>query len=292
MYLEECGYSFTKKKGKTLKFTESYRYWVNTLLEYTMKLFTWKGLPDSLPSKEIESRLLLYGVCGITQVDGNKVIAVTPSLYGVTDYYDEFTDFSYATPKHSGKVNLNDNGFIIDNTQLRNATFFKIKQYATILAHCDVTINCALVNGRSIDIIQAITDKFKHSAVEYRKQLEEGSLMPIVNEGFSTLRFDSKGRIEGVSLAEVYDIRQNYLTQFWEDVGLRRSSTKRERLNTDEVTANDDLLNLNITDMLSNRQLGASKFDMFGLSVECVCNVPIESREDGGSHEDDKTEIQ
>lgn len=290
MYLEECGYTFTKKKTKTLRFTESYRYWVNTLLEYAMKIFSWEGLPDSLPAKEIESRLLLYGVCGITQVEGNKVIAVTPNLYGITDYYDEFTDYTFATPKNSGRVVIGNNGFIINNTQLRNATFFKIKQYATILAHCDVTINCALVNGRSNDIIQAITDKFRDSATAYRRKLEEGDPSPIVNEGFSTLKFDSKGRIEGVSLSEVYDIRQNYLTQFWEDVGLRRSSTKRERLNVDEVNANDDLLNLNISDMYANRQIGASAFDMFGLSVRCVCNIPLEDRK-AVQNENDTAEI-
>lgn len=291
MYLEECGYNFTKGRHKTLKFTESYRYWVNTLLEYTMKLFSWEGLPDTIPSKEIESRLLLYGMCGITRASNGDIIAVTPNLYGITDYYDEFTNYTYATPKHAGDVNIGIDGFIINNTQLRNATFFKIKQYATILAHCDVTINCGLVNGRSVDIIQAITDKFKQSAVTYRKQLEEGNLMPIVNEGFGTLKFDSKGRIEGVSLSEVYDIRQNYLTQFWEDVGLRRSSTKRERLNTDEVTANDELLNLNISDMYANRVMGADSFNMYGLNVKCVCNVTLEDRKESESNENNQTEI-
>lgn len=280
MYLEECGYNFTKGRHKTLKFTASYRYWVNTLLEYSMKLFSWEGLPDSLPSKEIESRLLLYGVCGITQTSDNKVIAVTPNLYGVTDYYDEFTDFSFTTPKNSGKVKLNDTGFIIDNTLLRNALFFKIKHYATILAHCDVTINCLLINGRSTDIIQAITDKFKESANLYRKQLVEGNPSTIVNEGFGTLKIDRQGRIEGVNLSEVYDIRQNYLSQFLEDIGLKRSSTKRERLNVDEVNATDDLLNLNISDMYANRKKGALAFDMYGLSVRCICNVPLEGVHD------------
>lgn len=276
MYLSgnnNCDFNFNKATELTVK--NSYRYYVDFLLEFCMKLFTIENLPASIPEKEILTRCFLFGTCGIVETRETGLIAVTPNLYGVTNYYDEFTHFNWATPLYSGTAEIGKTGILIDANELRNELFPKIRRYALLLSHCDVTLTHELVNGRSNMIIRALTQKFADMGKSIRKKQYNGELDIYVDAGFETLDFiDTKSRSTGSSYMGALDTRNELLNNFMEELGIKRSNQKRERMVVDEVTTGNELLLLNIRNMFESMLDGIEKMnDLYGTNVSIKCNV-------------------
>ena len=72
--LKEEELEFFQKDGGT--FLSAYMYWTDNLFERIMRLFVWKGNGDILP-KEIESRILIKGHCGIIKIQSLKLLSFT-----------------------------------------------------------------------------------------------------------------------------------------------------------------------------------------------------------------------
>ena len=90
-------YKLNKKVEKDiLKLDYSFNYWSDMLFEKCMRIFTWTELP--FPQKEIESRLLIDGFCGFLKDSKAGFMVATGGMYGVTQYYDEFTMFTWSAP--------------------------------------------------------------------------------------------------------------------------------------------------------------------------------------------------
>jgi hypothetical protein len=159
MYLQRYNIN-SKIKPSATTYPVFYRTEREMLFEYCLKLFTWSGLPKSIPAKEIETRLFLYGMCGINKGKTGDLIATYVQPYGVTEYFDEFTDYNWSTPCSAGNCKIGVDGIIIDNDMLRNETYSFIHLYASKLAHADVSYICGMVNGRSTSIFKAISKKF------------------------------------------------------------------------------------------------------------------------------------
>ena len=51
-----------------MEFVPSYRYWVNTLLEYPMRLFTYEGLPETIPAHVVDIMSFIRGYAGIVKL--------------------------------------------------------------------------------------------------------------------------------------------------------------------------------------------------------------------------------
>lgn len=279
MYLSNnnnCDFNLNKATELTVK--NSYRYYVDFLLEFCMKLFTIENLPDSIPEKEILTRCFLYGSCGIVDTRETGLIAVRPMLHGVTNYYDEFTHFNWATPLYSGDAEIGKTGILIDANELRNELFPKIRRYALLLSHCDVTLAHDLVNGRSNMVVRALTQKFADMAKGIRKKQYNGELDVYVDAGFDTLDFiDTKSSSTGSSYMGALDTRNELLNNFMEELGIKRSNQKRERMVVDEVDAGNELLLLNIKNMYESMRDGIEKMnDLYGTNVSIKCNVNYE----------------
>lgn len=255
----------------------SYRYYVDFLLEFCMKLFTIEGLPKSIPEKEILSRCFLFGTCGIVETKETGLIAVRPNLHGVTNYFDEFTHFTWATPLWSGDAEIGKTGVLIDANELRNELFPKIRRYALMLSHCDVTLTHDLVNGRSNMVIRALTSKFAKMAKDIRRKQYNGELDVYVDAGFDTLNFiDTKsGSVSNYMGA--LDTRNELLNNFMEELGIKRTNQKRERMVVEEVSAGDGLLLLNLNNMYETMKKGIEEMNrVFGTSASITCNVEYE----------------
>ena len=255
----------------------SYRYYVDFLLEFCIKLFTIEGLPESIPEKEILSRCFLFGTCGIVETKETGLIAVRPNLHGVTNYFDEFTHFTWATPLWSGDAEIGKTGVLIDANELRNELFPKIRRYALMLSHCDVTLTHNLVNGRSNMVIRAITSKFAKMAKDIRRKQYNGELDVYVDAGFDTLNFIDTKSSSVSNYMGALDTRNELLNNFMEELGIKRTNQKRERMVVEEVSAGDELLLLNINNMYETMKKGIEEMNrVFGTSASIICNVDYE----------------
>lgn len=276
MYLESILENYqelnTFKSGATT-YAPAYRYWRNILFSFMMKIFTI-NIAD-IPQKEILTRNFLKGYSGVVRSKhSGKLIAVDPSLYGMTEYYDIFTDFNYSTPFESDHVEIGKNGVLIENDTLRNGAYYIIDHYSKILAHLDVTLVNIFINSRESQTIIANTQKAADSARTYRTRIYRGAPDVIVDKSFVGLEFKDNSTASKLGVMELIDCKNNIVSQFYEDIGVKRTNEKRERLITDEVSANNVLLRLNIKDMHDCLIKGCEDVkNVFGVDASVVCNV-------------------
>lgn len=274
MYLDEIKNIKTYRSGKP-QFANSFKYWRNQLFDKVNKLFTWDSLP--FPQKEIETRLALYGFCGVLS-GKNGLVACEVNMYGITDYYDEFTDINFVTPLQNGKRKIHIDSVVIDNNTLRNPTINIIDRYAMLLAHTEITFINALVNGRASKTSIATSNKMAESIRQYQNKLYNGSSDVIVDSSFIGVEMKDNDNSYLKDIKSIYDVRQNILYSFYEDMGIKKNQQKRERLVSDEVEADTCLLKLNIKDMYEARKKACDEINkLFNTNISVKCNVDYDS---------------
>lgn len=274
MFLDDYKTGYYKS---STTYNEFYKIVLNELFEICLKIFEWKNLPDTIPQHEIEFRLFLYGKCAFLKDDGKYIVA-TCNENGVTEYYDMFKYLTYNTPTKSGERVQNRNTVLIKNNALKNPFMPYLHKTASMIAHIDVSIVNLCVDMRENTIITAINQNSAKSAKDYRQKIYNGELETIVNKGFSQLEIVKTDSASGGKLNELINTRENIYSAFLEKLGIKRSQAKKERMITDEITQNDNYLNLNIENMFECRKKAVEKInEIFGLNISVSCNAVNET---------------
>lgn len=305
MYLENVtknNKEFMKlaKSGGT--FAASQTYWTNILFERTMRLFVWNGPDkDGVPQKEIESSLMIGGMCGITNKYKKKLAAFNGYFAGTpTVYYDHFEDFSVHSPVYSAVLKVGKQVAIIENNSVRNSIMPLVNKYASLLAHCDVTLINVLINMRDKTIPVASTASEKTALENYRNSLCNGKVVPILDPAFSMAKFVTVPNTDNSQLKDLMETRRDLLNAFYNDIGVKTSWNKKGNMISEEVQANDSMLLLNLNDMLAARQKGCEMVnEMYGtkwtvdISPELKYNeIEKEDKEDEESKPVDSMETE
>ena len=245
---------------------QAFYVWFNKLLMIAANIFKCENLPANLPLWQIESRLILTGHCCIFQNDVYGLITSTTALSGI-DIYNMPNQFNYAQAvigSKSGMVNLVDGvigwGCSADKLVYRQKGTIGelIEYYADILSDIDISRRITLINRRATNSVTAKSDSALTALREFYRQLEQGELyVPQISSGVLDSTEDilkNISRSNDIALQD-YDVAtQNILKMFYADMGITYAMEKRERMLTDEVTAQEDALDGNLRDMLSCRQ--------------------------------------
>lgn len=269
-------YKSLVKRGFT--FFPCFEYWKKVLLEYSTRLFTYEGLPESIPQHEIDVIAYLRGYCPIVKIVENGVekwIAANSSgMYGLTDYLDYFTKVNFNTPLHFGERTIGKNAVIVRNTSIMLPLMMKIEHYAAELAHVDISIIAELVNNRTIDELEAINSAAAEGANEVYKMRYDGVPRAIINKGFSQYKHNFVNARSQNENSTLWELRNNILSGYLEEIGIKKSFDKRERQITSEISSDDKMLSLNITDMLECRQKAMKELsELTGLNISVSCNI-------------------
>lgn len=272
-----------------------YKYWYDKLLAYCLNIFQYKGLPTSLPAKEIESNLLITGHC-VTFVPKKRsdIYTCFTDLSGFDEYYNP-TKATYAQPKlGAGTLTLGENAVIIYNSDLQFSVLGQpidgglstyLSRYARQLSDLESTINIKTVNERAPFMATADKDNVKDSVVDFfrkiilgeRAVVTDSSIVPNLNA------IDLGGKNSNEKIIDVILARDKILEQFYREIGVRFYQSKRAQVNTEEVSANNDMLLISLDDMLLARQEGIDKVNnMYGTSISVSINptfIPKEPEE-------------
>ena len=267
--------------GGATSYKKAYEYWRNYLLNSINNLYKWTfdgytRAENKRISKQIENRLIMFGRCGVVKPE-DKIIIVEPMLNGITDYFDEYTKFTYATPLHHSNgtgVKIGKDGVLIDNDNLRDGYMHLIHHYAVMLAHTEVTLVNVLINCRVGKVYVASTDKVAQSIRDFRSKIYRGKNDVIVDKSFLGVEVHEDSATSPLSLKDLLDSRDTLLTCFYQDIGLNRQKQKRERMIADEVSANEQLLKFNLDDMTECREIGAEEIsEVLGVNATVECMV-------------------
>lgn len=256
----------TKLNRVSCSYAVLYRYWRESLFERVMRLFIWEGTEDVMP-KEIESRLILQGHCGITKIKKEKELtAMFGSFNGVTKYQDEFSHYMVHCPIYSGNNKIGKDIVVINNNALRNPTFDLIHHYATLLGHTEVTLINILINARDSGGVPIVsTQKQKQSVEEYQAKIFNGAYGIVTDIGNLGINYAGTDRKTNQALMEVMECREKLIKSFYSDIGVRSSFEKRNNTVQAEVEADTSLLLLNLSDMLKQREIGCEEVNkLFG----------------------------
>lgn len=277
----------TSLKASSNTYKISYNFWIDNLFERAMRLFVWSC--DGVEQKEIESRLLLNGSCGITDFFDKELSAFFGSITGVTKYYDEGTHYNVYSPKYSGTLEIDKEVVVISNNSLRNALYPLIHQYAVMLAHTDVTITSTLVNMRDCGGVPvAGTTKVSESIKQYRTSLYEGKINTIIDPAFINAKFvDSHTNMQS-DIVDLIESRRNLLNDFYSDIGVKTSWNKKGNMIVEEVQADNSMLLLNLSDMLEERRIGCDKVNKkYGTNWSVSLNPELKYVKDGVNDEEE-----
>ena len=225
-------------------------YYFQYLLRLVKGIFEIKA-PDYWDTDFILNNLLLNGVVGIFEA-GSQPICMNCQPYGVNMYYKP-THFNIANPVlGTFKKQIGVDGAIIylEEEPTMTASFRTIRpllsKYSYQLAACDKCIDQSLMNSGVAAIFPAPSKKVAESYKAMYDEISEGKPAVFVDEEL----IGPNGNVRNLQYTPAKDnyicdkiqmekrcIVEEFLTQ----IGVNNANTtKRERLNKDEVNSNND----------------------------------------------------
>lgn len=254
-------------------------FYARYFLARCQRMFTYKNLPNTIPSEVLDRFLMLNGIACITEYNG-KLYVFNGNLGGKQDVYYRPTKFIISNP------HLSDSGFfkeavVLGDEQhtgvlLRNDSEWiglmpMIGRYSFLLAENTVTMRLADVMLRVVALLTAPTDKEKVAAEVYLSKLEQGK-MSVVGEQpfFDGIRMQTPPSNNGSYLTQFIELHQYLMGSFYNEVGLSANyNMKREAIGTGESSLDQDALLPLCENMLKTRRDDLAKVnEMYGTSIE------------------------
>ena len=154
------------------------------LFDRVTHIFKWKGLDKlNIPFWEPETILMMRGTCGFSDMLKIKESSdeTGPGVYyghyggAPTNYKDIKASYSI-WDSFDSKVLLCDKEVVVcRNTSKMSSALPLIHKYASMLAHCDLTFNIAMINARAANgSVVAEKQEQKEAYERYRDGLVEG----------------------------------------------------------------------------------------------------------------------
>ena len=263
---------------------QGYKFYTFNLLEKCTKIFEYTGLPDTMPEHVIEKLFITVGMCGAVEEKG-KIYAVQGGEHGVTPYPDIYTKFRYSAPTlNGGEKTQGVNCVVGRNNTLKMSLMPIIWRYARQLADIDCTITMVMVNMRIPYITIAPNDSVKASIDKVMRSVELGKKESVSHDEVVTHITSIPNTVTGQqTLKDLNDLKNNVLKGFYNAIGVKLSTDKKERLISDEVNSANQFLMVNLSDMLKWRMEfveGLNKVFGLNVSVKLSKEYDIETVED------------
>ena len=224
----------------------SYLYYMSQLYLKLFSIFNFENFPTSWNLDYFRNVLFSTGFIGVF----NTTAGVLPLLTG----YEGINVYNFPTKLNTANPVLGNvrgtigvdwelvyfnyvNGAFLSTTPL-------ITRYATLLASCDGSISTSLINSRIAHIFYANTDAELKTYQRIYDDISKGKPAVFLKKNNSD--FDIQTNNEFINVKNTYianDIiltKRSIMNEFLTEIGIDNfNSSKRERLITDEVNANN-----------------------------------------------------
>lgn len=264
-----------------------HRFHMRNMLKKTRKMFSYQGLPDTVPFRYLELLIQTQGFVVVFE-DKGKIYISYGGLGGVPDfnYYPTIAivnnpalnisktfkiNWGYEwnsekNPKVDGEC------VVIPNDSLFMGLLPIHSYYASQLVENDLTINCSLINTRLMYLLTADDDDSFKSLTEVIEDLKQGKLSAALDknwlkDGIKSLPFGSGASTN--ALIQLLEHRQYVKGSWWNELGVQSNyNMKRETITSSENILNVDSLLPASDDMLESRQKALDIVNkVFGLTI-------------------------
>lgn len=242
------------------------------MLNRTQSMFSWGGLPDTVPARMLELYLQTNGnVCWYEH--NGELYVFTGGLGGMPDPYYLPTIYTIANPALNLYVtaDIGKDCVVMPNDTLYMGLMPMFRRYATGMSETELSIKISTINTRIVNLMSASDDKTKESAELYLERVEAGELGVIAEnaflDGVKSQPYGSTGYSN--QLTNLIELEQYWKASWFNDLGLNANyNMKRESLNSEESQLNNDALLPLVDNMLMCRQEFVEHVnDMFGTDI-------------------------
>lgn len=259
----------------------------------TRDLFTYKNLPDSIPSEYYEAYLQRFGFTSVFENE-NMLVTTFGGFGGQPNEYYIPTEFIVANPYMNRNGTLKDGKdcIIHKNTSLFSGTYQLNARYAQLLTEIEISMRVGAVNTRIPVVFNASDKDTKNSVESFYKDVEDGKRSMVMSDFlFDTLKAIPFGSTNSNYFTQYIELYQYVLSKWWAEYGVDSvGNMKREALSSNEISANSQTTRPLIYDMLYSRQKSWEKTNsLFGSSVTVELNKDIYELE--VIDEDTKTDV-
>lgn len=231
-------------------------WYFRNMLARTQGMFKWSGLPDTIPQRNFELILQTCGNACITKVN-DKLYAFWGGLGGVPDVYYEPTLYTISNPAldYSAQLEIGKECIRVRNDATGQGLAGLNARYADMLAENDITMIIKDILYRMPALISASDDRTAESARQYLDDIITGKLGVISESEFFDGLKSSPGDHSQNHITDLIEYQQYLKASWYNELGINANyNMKRERLQSDEVGLNEDILLTYIENMLTSRK--------------------------------------
>jgi hypothetical protein len=274
-----------KKLESAVLNSDTYNMYYQRLRDYALNIFEWTGLPESINVRFLETTMMDEGRCVFFQDPSLGFLALPVQYGGKVNVYNEPTEYK-AVSIHYNRDLTPENAVLMYGMYSRQTLNQIVKLFARRLYQVERTMDVNIQAQKTPVLILA--DETQRLTLQNMYMQYDG------NEPFI---FGNKNGFDKESITVlqteapfVSDKLQAYKHNLWNEamtflgVGNAKQD-KKERLVSDEVSANDEQIQGARYIMLNARQDACKAINkMFGLnvSVDFKLNVKDEVEDDDG----------
>lgn len=233
-----------------------------------LTLFEWDGLPDSCNTRALEETLFTYGRALFIKDDSMGFLNMKCVPSGQLNVYDEPVSYNAYSAVYPTKTYVRDNCVLIRNNYIERPTDISVILFANRLTEAERTIDVNIKAQKTPTLLKC-DDKDRLTVENIYKKYDGNEPVIIGGKGFNT---DALSVLK-TDAPFVADKLQQYKHEIWNEAltffGINNAnSDKRERLVTDEVNANNEVIEINAEAMLLTRKEACEQINkMYGLNV-------------------------
>lgn len=249
----------------------TYIQYYNRLIELSIAMFDWTGLPDTIDPRFLELTLFKYGQAVFFEDEVMGYLALTNAVQGGFDVYGYPVASRAYSPYNNYQKNLTlDDSVIIYNNYLRTPSSLDVEVFAKRLYNLDRVIDVN-VNAQKTPVLVKCAETQRLTMKNLYKEFDGNSPVIFGDNGLNDANFTVLSTEAPYVADKIYQLK----TQIWNEaltyLGISNINVqKKERLITDEVSRNMGGVIASRYSRLNARQNACEKINkMFGLNVWC-----------------------
>ena len=249
----------------------TYIQYYNRLIELSIAMFNWTGLPDTIDPRFLELTLFKYGQAVFFEDEVMGYLSLTNAVQGGFDVYGYPVASRAYSPYNNYQKNLTlDDSVIIYNNYLRTPSSLDVEVFAKSLYNLDRVIDVN-ANAQKTPVLIKCAETQRLTMKNLYKEFDGNSPVIFGDNGLNDANFTVLSTEAPYVADRIYQLK----TQIWNEaltyLGISNINVqKKERLITDEVSRNMGGVIASRYSRLNARQNACEKINkMFGLNVWC-----------------------
>lgn len=267
------------KKFAQLKNSLAFQNVATGLANICLNMFKWHNLPSTANERALEQCLFFYGKALFFRDLSERDLGLmhTPFSFdnGINVYFQNINRRAYSF-NYNYQYNI-DNSVIIPGVPNYYPQWCIVQHYSSLISDADRTIDVFSKSLKRPYVI-VTSDEAKLSTQNMIDQIHENEYVVFTVKSFADMNTvnvqPSATASASQGLLHLWEHKKNLMDEALTRLGINTAKReKRERLIQDEVSANNQITDINLNMMLNCREKAAKEInDMFGTEITVTLN--------------------